>query len=124
MTDLIKLELIKIIVPAIAAAGGIVAAVLGFINKGKIREVKVAINGRMEQLLELARNQGRMEALGRHQLGAALEDGTYAPVGRTYAPGQAFSPGGLDSALAQTAAAALRDARDLIAEKAKNNIDG
>jgi hypothetical protein len=93
VTEVVKLELIKLVVPAIAAAGAVLATVLGFINRNKIREIKVAINGRMEQLLELAKLQGRMEERGD---GAGVASLTLAT------------------------AAALKDSTALIAEKVKN----
>jgi hypothetical protein len=96
VTDLLKLELIKLAGTALAAAGGIVAAVLGYVNKKKLGQVRVLINGRMEQLLEFARNQGRLEERGDQSAVAAVTLAT---------------------------AAALKDSTAVIAEKVRLELD-
>jgi hypothetical protein len=58
------MELVEITKTAglfLAAAGGIFASVLGFLNRDKIMSVKLLINGRIDQLLAATHKSGRAD---------------------------------------------------------------
>lgn len=81
MTDLSRLiELIKAGAAATAAVAGILAAVLGFVNRKKIHLVSVLINGRMEQLLAASIDRGRIAERDEHRANSETQAETFAAL--------------------------------------------
>jgi hypothetical protein len=84
MTDLGRIiELIKASSAATAAVAGLVAAVLGFVNRRKIHRVSILINGRMEQLLAAAIDKGRIVERNEHRANSESQAETFAALTQT-----------------------------------------
>lgn len=57
---MIDIHAISSTASVVAAVTGAIAAVLGFINRNKIKTVYVAVNSRLDQLLKAAHAEGRI----------------------------------------------------------------
>jgi hypothetical protein len=54
----VEVALIAATPPTLVALGG---AILGFINRGKIKEIHLSINSRLDELIKASVAQGRQE---------------------------------------------------------------
>lgn len=62
MTSELFIEIIHVLIAALAFA----SAILSFINRKKINKIEVSINGRIDQLLQTTKQQGKLE--GREEM--------------------------------------------------------
>lgn len=77
MADL--LQLAHDLAPVVAAGAAVVAAAIGFLNRRKVQEIEVRIDGRMEELLAATSSGARAEGVTQGE--QAQRDRQAAPEG-------------------------------------------
>jgi hypothetical protein len=65
ISEAVKIAIIAATPPSVVAMGGVV---LGWINRGKINEVHLSINSRLDQLVKAAHAEGRQQERDSHSV--------------------------------------------------------
>jgi hypothetical protein len=78
MTPDIQEKLITSIPLSLTAIAAVIGAVLGILNRGKIQEVHLLVNSRMDQLLLATKSEGRIAE--RMDLATGVLPGVTTPV--------------------------------------------